>query len=282
MTPHKNVQSPRTAVCFQHVSYSYARQERCAVSELSFSVNRGEFLGILGADDAGKTTIAKLANGLILPSKGQITLADVQTRGPSEEFRRDVGVIFSDPENQIIGTTVEEDIAFGLGNLRVPSDEMRIRVDVYLQRVGLLKYAKRSPCELSAGEQQKLCIASVLAMEPECLVLDEPLGFLDSESRGELLELLVELNKDGKTMIYLSSNPEELLWTDRLIVLHKGTILTECSISTLWNNFLLLEKSAICPSDMMIFRDTLRRQGYHIQEDSLTPEAIVNDIWHST
>lgn len=276
------MQALRTAIRFQHVSYSYPRQNICAVNNLSFSVNRSEFFGILGADDAGKTTIAKLMNGLIVPSKGEVTLKDVPERVSPEELRKEVGVIFSDPENQIVGTTVEEDVAFGLGNLRVPLQEMRRRVNDYLKRVGLLKYANRSPYELSGGEQQKLCCAGVLAMEPECLVLDEPLSFLDSTNRKEVFELLVELNRSGKTLIYLTSDPEELLYANRVIVLHKGAIHTECPLSMVWNNFSILEESGIQPSDMMIFRDTLRKRGYPIQDDSLTPEDIVRDICRNT
>lgn len=268
----------KTFLQFQHVSYSYPHQEKHAVKNLSFSVEHGEFLGILGADDAGKTTIAKLTNGLILPSQGQITITDIQGQVSPDEFRKKIGVVFSDPENQIVATTVEEDVAFGLGNLRVPSEEMRTRVDAYLKRVGLLKYAKRSPHELSGGEQQKLCIAAVLAMQPECLVLDEPLSFLDTKNRGELLEFLVELNRGGKTMIYLSGDPEEILYAHRIIILHKGTIRTECSSTALWNNPSILEESGVLPSDMMIFRDTLKQQGYPIRENSLTPETIVGDI----
>lgn len=293
---------------FQQVSFSYPRQEKYALSNLSFSINHAEFLGILGADDAGKTTIAKLSNGLILPLQGRITLRNAQSEefiitSPGDtpltplkggigsefkggidlpDFRRKIGVVFSDPENQIVGTTVEEDVAFGLENLRVPSREIRTRVDLYLKRVGLLKYARRSPHKLSGGEQQKLCFASVLAMEPECLVFDEPLSFLDGKSRKELLEFLAELNAEGKTILYLTTDPEELLYAHRVIILYRGTILTECSIAALWNNPAMLEKAGILASDMIVFRHRLRQRGYFIHEDSLTPEAIVNDICRET
>ena len=266
---------------FQQVTYSYSRQEGYALKDLSFSIDRGEFLGILGADDAGKTTIAKLTNGLLLPSKGSIILTNTQKEPPTGQehpFRYNIGVVFSDPENQIVGTTVAEDVAFGLGNLRVPSHEMRIRVETYLERVDLLKYAKRSPRDLSGGEQQKLCLAGVLAMEPECLVLDEPLTFLNTRSRRELLQLLVELNADGKTILYLTSDPEELLYTHRILLLHQGMILTQYPTITLWNTPSVLEKAGVLPSDMMLFRKNLRQRGYPIKEDSLTPETIVSDI----
>ncbi len=265
---------------FCNVSYAYPFQDGYAVRNICFSVSRGEFFGILGADDAGKSTIAKLTNGILWPSQGQVIVAGsvVEQNESLYVLRQKVGVVFADPENQIVGTTVEEDVAFGLGNLCIPPHEMRKRVDTYLERVGLLQYVTRAPHELSGGEQQKLCMAGVLAMEPECLVFDDPLTFLDSTSQRDILELLVELNTRGMTIIYLTSNPEELLRTDRIVVLRDGEIFTECSTTTLWNDLTILEKAGIAPSDMMLFRNTLQKQGYPIREDSWTPEAIVHDL----
>jgi energy-coupling factor transport system ATP-binding protein len=263
---------------FRDVSYSYPQQNGYAVRDIGFSVNHGEFLGILGADDSGKSTITKLANGILPPSQGQVFVAGsaVEQNESLYALRQKVGVVFADPENQIVGTTVEEDVAFGLGNLCVPSDEMRKRVDTYLERVGLLQYATRSPYELSGGEQQKLCIAGVLAMEPECLLLDDPLTFLDSTSQQDILELIVELNASGMTVIYLTSDPDELIHAERIVVLKDGAILTECPSITLWNDLTILEQAGIVPSDMMLFRDTLRKRGYPIRDDSRTPEEIVH------
>lgn len=265
---------------FRNVSYIYPHQDGYAIRNMSFSVKRGEFLGILGADDTGKSTITKLANGILLPLQGQVLVSGlaVERNDSLYALRQKVGVVFADPENQIVGTTVEEDVAFGLGNLCVPSDEMRKRVDTYLERVGLLKYANRSPYKLSGGEQQKLCIASILAMEPECLILDDPLTFLDSISQRAILDLVIELNNSGMTVIYLTSDPEELIRADRIIVLKDGTVLTECPTTTLWNDLTILEQAGIAPSDMMLFRERLREHGYPIRDDSRTPEEIVRQL----
>ena len=265
---------------FRDVSYTYPHQDGYAVRNMSFLIKRGEFLGILGADDTGKSTITKLANGILLPLQGQVFVSGlaVERNDSLYALRQKVGVVFADPENQIVGTTVEEDVAFGLGNLCVPSDEMRKRVDTYLERVGLLKYANRSPYKLSGGEQQKLCIAGVLAMEPECLILDDPLTFLDSISQRAILDLVVELNNSGMTVIYLTSDPEELIRADRIIVLKDGTVLTECPTTTLWNDLTILEQAGIAPSDMMLFRERLREHGYPIQDDSRTPEEIIRQL----
>jgi energy-coupling factor transport system ATP-binding protein len=273
---------------FQHVSYRYPGQAQHAVRDLSFSVNQGEFFGILGADDAGKTTIAKLISGIYRTSQGQITLARAQADFPESPLqepvsrnnvRQRIGVVFSDPENQIVGTTVAEDVAFGLGNLQIPSNEIRKRVAIYLKRLGLWCYAKQPADQLSGGEQQKLCLAGILAMEPECLVLDEPLSFLDSKSRTELFDLLKDVNvSGGKTVIYLTSDPEELLNAHRIAILHKGTLLTQCALNVFWDTPEILENTGILPPDIMLFRHALRQQGYPIQQDSLTAEAIARDI----
>jgi energy-coupling factor transporter ATP-binding protein EcfA2 len=164
-------------------------------------------------------------------------------------------VVFADPENQIVGTTVEEDIAFGLGNLCVPPEEMRRRIHEVLDVVGLRKYALREPHRLSGGEQQKLCLASVLAMRPECLILDSPLTFLDSTSRKEILTLLHMLHVDGSTLLYCTSDPEELLVADRIFLLSKGQLIKECTPQNLWKAPAFLNQIEIMPPPLMFFQE---------------------------
>lgn len=264
---------------FQNVSYSYPHRKTETIRELSFSIQRKEFVGILGANDSGKSTIAKLTNGLLLPSQGHVVVDGIPVAHDEHVYtiRQKIGIVFADPENQIVGSTVEEEVAFGLGNLRVPSGEMRKRVDTYLEGVGLLHYATRAPHHLSGGEQQKLCLTSVLAMEPDALVLDAPLTFLDRSSQREILALLLDLHARGMTLLYLTSDPEELVQADRILLLHQGSILIECSPTALWNDFSFLEQAGIMPSDIMLFRKRLKQQGYAIQDDSFTPEEITQD-----
>jgi energy-coupling factor transporter ATP-binding protein EcfA2 len=230
-------------------------------------VQRGEFVGILGANDSGKTTIAKLCNGLFTPSAGEVHV-EGQCVGKDldiHEVRRKIGVVFADPENQIVGTTVEEEIAFGLGNLCVPPKEMRHRIDAMLDVVGLRQYALREPHRLSGGEQQKLCLASVLAMRPECLILDSPLTFLDSVSREEILGLLRRLHVEGNTLLYCTSDPEELLDADRILLLNKGQLFKECTPQHLWEVPNFLKQVEIMPSPLMLFREAFRKQGSALQ-----------------
>ncbi|PIE33888.1 hypothetical protein CSA56_09370 [candidate division KSB3 bacterium] len=272
---------------FQQVHYCYPRQEKPIIAHLSFSVKEGEFLGILGADDSGKTTLAKLFKGFLLPTQGHIyftlphdslTLSASSRTEELYTLRRSVGAIFSDPENQIVGTTVEEDMAFGLENLQVEHREMRMRVERTLEQFGLSQYAEREPHTLSGGEQQKLCIAGVLAMEPECLVFDEPLSFLDRQSRNELLDIFQSLHASGKTLIYLTSDPEELMNTDRILILQNGTLSGEYSPTDLWENLDILEQAGIYPPDMMRFRAVLQQRGVPLAKNTLTPEALACEI----
>lgn len=265
---------------FRTISYRYPRQEGYAVRDLTFAVQPGEFLGILGADHAGKTTLARLSNGGLRPTHGQVRNAAVTTPTSEQTTPRQlhVGVVFADPENQIVGATVEEDIAFGLGNLGLASDVMRSRIDTYLERVGLSHAVYRAPHHLSGGEQQKLCLAGILAMEPACVVLDEPLTFLDSASRREMLALIAEFHAGGTTMVYLSSDPEELRYATRILVLRSGRLIAECAFADLWTNEILLERAGILPSDMMRFYALLRRHGYSLSPTSLTPEAVAHDL----
>ena len=263
---------------FRQVSYRYPTQETPALRDVSFAVTPGEFFGILGADESGKTTLAKLCAGRVPPSSGAIYADGTLLQPPPAARPIRVGVVFSDPENQIVGTTVEEDLAFGLGNLCVPPGEMRRRVDAYLERFGLSAYAKRSPRELSGGEQQKLCLAGVLIMQPDCLIVDEPLSFLDAKSRGELLRLLLDINRAGMTIVYLTHDLQELDAAQRILLLKQGEIIAETGYAALWNAPELLEQAGLAAPELLQFRLKLRERGYQIRDDSLTPDAIANDM----
>jgi energy-coupling factor transport system ATP-binding protein len=247
---------------FDQVNYRYPQQSVPAVHNLCLTIKSGEFIGILGANDSGKTTLVKLCNGLLMPSAGSILLEQKQigTNIDIQSVRRMVGVVFADPENQIVGDTVEEEVAFGLGNLCVPPAEMRTRIDEVLDALKLRKYALREPHKLSGGEQQKLCLASVLAMQPECLVLDAPMTFLDSASRAEILTFLHKLHAAGQTMLYATTEPEELIGADRILLLHKGTCLDEEKTSVMLSQPGLLEQAGIQPSHLKLLEYLLTKR----------------------
>ncbi|PID56789.1 hypothetical protein CSB45_10135 [candidate division KSB3 bacterium] len=270
----------------RQLCFRYPGQAHDLLSALSFSVEQGEYLGLLGAENSGKTTLAKLLKGLVLPTSGTIILPGTENVALSQkmqaqelfQYRHAFGAVFSDPEHQIVGTSVEEDVAFGPGNLRLPPLEIRARTDRCLKQLRLFQYAKRAPHELSGGEQQRLCIAGILAMEPKCLIFDEPFSFLDQKSRQELLQLFQDLQQQGKTLIHLTNDPEELLSCDRVLLLQNGSIIRECTTQQLWQDPEILEHMGISLSEFMQLRHELQRNGYPIRADSFCPNALVEDI----
>jgi energy-coupling factor transport system ATP-binding protein len=201
-----------------------------AIEEMNLEIRRGEFLVILGRNGSGKSTFAKLINALLLPTQGKISVNGMDTRDAKHlwEIRRSAGMVFQNPDNQIVGTTVEEDIAFGPENIGVASEEIRKRVDGALHVIGMGQYARHAPHLLSGGQKQKVAVAGILAMEPECIVLDEATSMLDPVGRRELLAVIHKLNKiDGITVIHITHNMDEAVDADRVVVLDKGAVVIE-------------------------------------------------------
>lgn len=204
-----------------------------AVRQLSLQINDGEYVTIMGKNGSGKTTLARLCNGLVLPTAGRVVVDGLEISPGRYEhipsIRRRVGMVFQNPENQIVSTTVEREIAFGLENLCIEQNEMHQRVDTALVEFELERYRQRPPHQLSGGEKQRLAIAAVMAMQPRHLILDEPTTLLDLEHRRKLLALLVALNKGTATrqpctIINVTQFPEEALFASRLIILHDGDL----------------------------------------------------------
>lgn len=201
-----------------------------ALRGINLTIEKGEYVGLLGMNGSGKSTLARLFNGLLQPTKGKVYINGIDTADPAnlQEIRRMVGMVFQNPDNQLVCPVVEEEIAFGPENMELPLQEIRRRVDWALHVCDLEDKRHHAPHLLSGGQKQMVALASVLAMLPEYLVLDEPTSMLDPKSRRALLEQLYLLNKqEGITIILISHNPEDLLQTDRLIVLDQGTICLE-------------------------------------------------------
>lgn len=196
------------------------------IQNLSLSIERGEYISIIGPNGSGKSTLARLLNGLYLPTKGEI-IVDGQSTTETEnvwEIRKKVGMVFQNPENQIVAPTVEDDVAFGLENLGLPREKMLDRVTEMLELVGLLEYRKQEPARLSGGQKQRLAIAGVVAMKPEVLVLDEVTSMLDPEGRKSVRSLIKELHEEGTTILHITHSAEEAFAADRIIVMDQGQI----------------------------------------------------------
>ena len=204
--------------------------EKVAIDNLNLEINKGEFLAILGHNGSGKSTAAKHMNALLTPSSGVVLVEGLDTSDDKNlwDIRAKAGMVFQNPDNQLVATIVEEDVAFGPENLGVPSDEIRQRVDEALKKVGMYDYRKHAPHLLSGGQKQRVAIAGILAMQPSCIIFDEPTAMLDPSGRREVLKNIKELNKKhGITVVLITHYMDEAAEADRIIVMDKGKIIIE-------------------------------------------------------
>lgn len=220
---------------FQNVSFRYEGSSEkehlpLAVRDVSFAVKKGDFVAILGHNGSGKSTLAKLSNSILLPESGKVLVNGMDTADESLSYdiRRTVGVVFQNPDNQIVASVVEEDVAFGPENLGVPPEEIRKRVDNALKAVGMYEYRKHEPHKLSGGQKQRVAIAGMIAMLPECLVLDEPTAMLDPRGRKEVMDTILKLNREmGMTVVFITHFMEEAVRASRVIVMDNAEILMD-------------------------------------------------------
>ena len=219
-------------IVVKNLAFSYSPESPFVFSELNLTLKEGEFVSFMGSNGSGKTTLARCLNGLNLPSRGEVWVDGLNSSDPAEnmKIRARVGMVFQNPDNQIVSTTVEREVAFGLENLGIPHAEMQPIVEEKLRQFDLEKYRYRAPHTLSGGEKQLLALASVLAMKPRYVIFDEPTSLLDPLWRERILETVAELHKSGQiTPILITQFPEETLQSDRLIVLNEGKIFLDDS-----------------------------------------------------
>ena len=219
---------------FQNVSFSYGTdegEERVDVIEnLNLNIEKGSFTAVLGHNGSGKSTLAKLTNGILFPQQGKVLVDGSETKPDDSIFdiRKKVGMVFQNPDNQIVASIVEEDVAFGVENLGVPPQECRRRVDDAMKTVGIYEQRLKAPHKLSGGQKQRVAVAGIIAMKPECIVLDEPTAMLDSSGRAEVLETIKKLNKeDGITVVLITHYMDEAVQADRVVVMDGGQIVMD-------------------------------------------------------
>jgi energy-coupling factor transport system ATP-binding protein len=235
------------AVSCERVSFSYPASARPALSGVSLDLRRGEYVGVVGPNGGGKSTLVRLLNGLLRPESGRVLVAGRDPAMEPFEVRKHLAVLFQNPDNGLVAPFVEDDVAFGLENLGVPREEMRERVARAVRAVGLEGYERREPHTLSGGEKQRVALAGLLAAEPEILVLDEPTSMLDAAGRKEVLEYLQDLRSE-KTVLHVTHNLEELTGVDRILVLNAGELVADETPERLFSNTdLLRENSLVLP-----------------------------------
>ena len=260
----------------ENLTFRYTTAEGAAptvLDGLTLSVRRGEFVAVLGHNGSGKSTLAKHFNAILLPSGGKAYVDGMDTCDENLllDIRRRVGMVFQNPDNQIVASVVEEDVAFGPENLGVPSEEIRARVDSALAAVGMTEYARHAPHLLSGGQKQRVAIAGVLAMRPECIVLDEPTAMLDPAGRREVLDTVKRLNREqGITVVLITHHMDEAAQADRLIVMHDGHIMADDSPEQVFQNVDGLRSLGLEVPEPVALLYELRQAGVDVPLTALT------------
>ena len=266
----------------ENLSYKYSESDLVfAVKDVSLQVKRGEFLAILGRNGSGKSTIAKNFNGLFTPTEGVILVDDIDTRDEEKiwSIRQNVGMVFQNPDNQIVATVVEEDVAIGPENLGVPSEEIRKRVDSALNKVKMFEFKRNAPHLLSGGQKQRVAIAGILAMEPKCIIFDEATSMLDPSGRKEIMDIMKKLNKNlGITIITITHYMNEAAEADRIIVMDKGEIRLEGTPREIFQNVEEIKNMGLDVPQMTELAFELRKEGISISRDILSIDEMVREL----
>lgn len=259
----------------KNVSFEYKKDSQ-TLKNVSFSVEKGEFLCILGHNGSGKSTIAKLITGLLKPSSGEIYIDDTLLSLETVDLlRMKMGIIFQNPDNQFVGITVKDDIAFGLENRNLDRNEMLHRIDKYSKLVHMEDFLNRNPDSLSGGEKQRVAIAGVLACEPEIIIFDESTSMLDPNSVSEVIDTIKELKKE-RTIIYITHNLEEALLADKVIVMNKGEVVLNGTPEEIFNNQEVLREASLDVLTSMKLINKIEDCGIENKEE------IVNLLWQLT
>lgn len=252
-----------------------------AVDDVSFSINRGEFVVILGRNGSGKSTMAKHMNALLVPTEGKVYVDKMDTSDEENTWniRNKAGMVFQNPDNQIVATIVEEDVAFGPENLGIEPKEIRARVEDSLKRVKMFEYKKHAPHLLSGGQKQRVAIAGVLAMMPECIVFDEPTAMLDPSGRKEVINTIKELNDEyGITIVLITHYMEEAVEADRIIVMDTGKEVMEGSPRKIFSNVKAMKEIGLDVPQVTELAYELNQEGININSDILTIDEMVNEL----
>ncbi len=252
-----------------------------ALRGVSLDIEEGSFVAILGHNGSGKSTFAKLMNGILLPSDGTVYIADMKTNEEEHlwDVRKTAGMVFQNPDNQIIGNVVEEDVGFGPENMGVPTEEIWERVDRSLEAVGMTAYRLQSPNKLSGGQKQRVAIAGVMAMKPRCIVLDEPTAMLDPNGRREVIRTIHELNKqEGITVLLITHYMEEVIDADRVVVMDDGLVVMDGTPREVFSRVKELKKYRLDVPQVTELADELKQAGMELPDGILTIEELVDEL----
>ncbi len=260
-------------------------REAPALIDINLNIKRGEYIAVIGRNGSGKSTLAKLLNMILDPASGRIFIdgKDITSSSLTDsdilDIRRKVGMVFQNPDNQLVATIVEEDIAFGPENLGVPSPEIRRRVDKALEAVGMKGYERHEPHRLSGGQKQRIAIAGVLAMNPECIILDESTAMLDPRGRAEVMQTVEKLNREqGITVIMITHYMNEAVRADRVIILDGGRLLVDARPQEIFSKPQFLREHGLDVPQSVELIDQLAHRGFEVPGNPVTPEEVAAEI----
>lgn len=263
----------------ENVKFKYGKEDsKYAVDGVSLNIKKGQFTAIIGHNGSGKSTLAKLINSILLPTEGKIFVKGMDTSDDSKlwDIRQTAGMVFQNPDNQLVATIVEEDIAFGPENQGVDPAEIRKRVDLALNAVGMYEYRKRPPHLLSGGQKQRIAIAGILALNSDCIILDEPTAMLDPSGRIEVMETLKKLNQAGKTIVLITHYMDEAVQADRVVVMDQGKIKLDGTPKEVFSNLDAIKKFGLDVPQVTELTQALIKEGIDLPSDIIYVKELVD------
>ena len=262
--------------------FHYSEENDWALKGLSLEVKKGEFLCVLGSNGCGKSTLAKHFNSILVPEKGDVWVEDINTKEEEKllDIRQKVGMVFQNPDNQIVATVVEEDVAFALENMGVPTEEIRVRIDEAMEAAGILKYKDRAPHNLSGGQKQRVAIAGIIAMRPDCIVLDEPTAMLDPNGRAKVIKTIKQLNREfGITVVLITHYMDEAAQADRIVVMSKGNIEKIGTPREIFSQVEWVKSLALDVPQTSDLMHQLNAYGYSLPTDTITIDECAAQLY---
>ena len=275
-------------ISVEHLAYTYPGAEDTpgvpVFEDMNLKIQEGSFVAILGTNGCGKSTLAKHFNSILLPTGGKVYVCGIDTSNEDRimTVRHNVGMVFQNPDNQIVANVVEEDVAFGPENLGIAAPEIRHRVDNALKQVGMYEYREHAPHLLSGGQKQRIAIAGIIAMEPKCIVLDEPTAMLDPRGRKEVIDTVSRLNREkGITVVLITHHMDEAAKADRVVVLNKGKVAADGTPKEVFSQVELLHSIGLASPETVELCWELKRQGFDLPLDALEPEECAQALYNA-
>ena len=272
----------------EHLAYTYPGMDDmpgvAVFEDMNLTIEQGSFVAVLGTNGCGKSTLAKHFNSILLPTGGKVYVCGLDTSAEEKlmAVRRNVGMVFQNPDNQIVANVVEEDVAFGPENLGISSPEIRPRVDKSLKQVGMYDYREHAPHLLSGGQKQRVAIAGVIAMQPKCIVLDEPTAMLDPRGRREVIETIGQLNREkGITVVLITHHMDEAAKAQRVVVLHKGKVAADGTPQEVFSQVELLHDLGLAAPETVELCNELNQHGFRLPLDKLDPKECAQTLLES-